>query len=131
MSCKEKRILNQTAQFMKTFSDGQMIYQKKVELENQLKEIDEALHELEHIQEDIAVRLENKNAHLSVEQIPLYDGTEIIVFVVRYDNNFMMYFDGVVAEAKCHPNDEYNEQMGYAICRHRLMEQIMKIKYNI
>lgn len=131
MSCKEKRILNQTKEYIGKFIENQELLQQKSVLEEQIKNIDEQIHMLGHEQDDIIQKLLKKNCYLSAEQMPLFDGTEIVVFIAAYDNAIMMYFDGIVAEAKCHPSDEYNPQIGYSICRHRLMSQIMKIKYNI
>ena len=118
MSSKEKRALNQTVKYI-----GEFIEMQKL--------IEEDLHDMEHKQEDIIAQLEKKGCYLSAEQMPLFDGTEIIVFIVAVDNAIIMYFDGIIAKAKCHPNDEFDAQVGYAICRHRLMQQIIKLKYNI
>lgn len=131
MSSKEKRALNQTVKYIGEFIEMQKLLATKEELEHQLGHIEEDLHDMEHKQEDIIAQLEKKGCYLSAEQMPLFDGTEIIVFIVAIDNAIIMYFDGIIAKAKCHPNDEFDAQVGYAICRHRLMQQIMKLKYNI
>ena len=131
MSSKEKRALNQTVKYINEFMEMQELLKVKEELEHQLGHVEEDLHAMEHKQEDIMAQLEKKGCYLSAEQMPLFDGTEIIVFIMAFENTVMMYFDGVIAKAKCHPSDEYNPQIGYAICRHRLMQQIMKMKYNI
>ncbi len=131
MSSKDKRILNQTKNFIGQFINMQDMLKAKQDMEERIKELDNSIHEIEHVQDDIIQKLLKKNCYLSAEQMPLFDGTEIVVFIVTYDNNYMMYFDGILAEAKCHPEDEYDPQIGYAICRHRLMSQIMKLKYGV
>ena len=110
---------------------NQLLGQKREELAKQLEEIDETLHQMGHLLEDYIEIIERKNAQVTAEKMPLFDGTEIVVFTVAYDNNFLMYFDGIIAEAKCHPSDQYDANIGYAICRQRLISKIMNIKYNI
>ena len=131
MSCKERRILNQTAEYVNEFIGLQNLLTAKEELEHQLYHLEEDIQAIEAKQEKILERLERKDCVLSAERMALFDGTEIAVFIVAFDNTVMMYFDDIVAKAKCHPNDEFDLQVGYAICRHRLMQQVMKIKYGI
>lgn len=131
MSCKERRILNQTVGYINEFFKLQELMNAKEELEHQLYHLEEDIQAIENIQNNILEKLENKECQLSAERMSLFDGTDIAVFIATFDKTVMMYFDGIVVKAKCHPNDEFNLQVGYAICRHRLMQQVMNIKYGI
>lgn len=132
MSRKEQRFVKKCVAFDELLYKMEVLAQEKEKLEEQVKLIDESIHEMDHMQADIVQNLRDRNCNINIEYMSLFDGSEeFLVYIMAYKNAMVMYCNGVYAEAKCHPQDEYNPMLGYALCRNRLIEKLLKLKYNI
>ena len=132
MSKKEQRFINKCMNFDQLLFRMEELDHQKKHLEEQVNMIDEAIKEMDGEQAKIVENLKSRNCMLNLEYISLYDGgEEELVYIMVYKNAIIMYCKGESAVAKCHPEDEYNPMVGYALCRNRLIEKLLKKKYNL
>jgi hypothetical protein len=105
---------------------------EKEQLEERLKQLEEGIKAIDDKQAGIVNDLTTRGCRLNIEYMSLFDGDEeVLVYIMVHKNAVIMASGDVIAEAKCHPNDEFNLMVGYALCRNRLVEQLLRKKYNL
>jgi hypothetical protein len=131
LSSKETRFIKKAMLFDNIWYNMELVEIEKKKLEEQIKLADKIIEEMDEKQADIVDFLKERGCMMTIEVMPLFDGQEVAVFIMTYKDEFIMYSCGEYAKAKCHPSDEYDPMIGYALCRNRLMEKLLSKKYNV
>lgn len=132
MNRKEKRFINKCVEFDNILVEMNKLAQEKEQIEERLKELEDVIKAMDGEQAKIVENLTERGCRLNIEYMSLFDGDEeFLVYIMVHKNTVLMFGNGVVAEAKCHPMDEFNIMVGYALCRNRLVESLLKLKYNL
>lgn len=130
MSSREKRLLNKVKNIDEIDRDMLDLNAMEEILLERLARVQNLKVVLGETREEIQQALLNKSCFVTLERMQLYDGEEIDVYVMAFDDEYIMYYNGVVAKAKCHPlEEEYDPVVGYALCRARLIMKLLELKY--
>ena len=69
MSRKEQRFIKKCVEFDELLYKMEVLAQEKEKLEEQVKLIDESIHEMDHMQADIVQNLKGRNCNINIEYI--------------------------------------------------------------
>ena len=130
MSSKEKRFLKKVKAINELdFDMAELDLMSECLLERLLR-IQELEDSLNNAKNDIQQFLLDRSCFVTMEKMNLLDGTDVDVYIVTFDDEYIMYANGVYAKAKCHPEEEeYDPVVGYALCRARLTLKLLEQKY--
>ena len=130
MSNKERRFLKKVKAINELdFDLAELDIMSECLLERLLK-IQELEESLNSAKNDIQQFLLDRSCFVTTENMKLLDGTDVDVYIVTFDDEYIMYANGVYAKAKCHPEEkEFDPVIGYALCRARLILKLLEQKY--
>lgn len=132
MNRKEKRFFNKCVEFDGLLVEMNILAVEKKQLDERLKQLEDSIKAIDDKQAEIVENLTMRGCRLNLEYMSLFDGDEeVLVYIMVHKNTVIMASGDVIAEAKCHPNDEFNLMVGYALCRNRLVEQLLRKKYDL
>ena len=105
------------------------IQQKRAELEQAMKEIEELESDLREEIYKVEDYFIEHNASLQIRPLEIIKGVNIEVLIAHKGNTVFAVFGGLVTSAKVHPEDEYVPEVGEAIAVQRLVNKILELNY--